>query len=337
MLVTVIVPTLNRAGWLPACLGALVAQRTDDDTDVEVLVVDNGSGDDTREVLVGWANDQPCVRWTSEPRIGRSRALNAGVRAAHGELLLFTDDDAVPDPGWIGAHVDWFRQCDDRPAMAVGPIRPVMTDLGPWPAWFPTSALPDVPSLDHGRSRHLGALEYGWGANLAIPADVFARIGPWEEDIGNVGTTRRDDFEDTEFQDRVRQAGGSVWFCDDAIVFHRVPPDRLTPRAVIRSAHARGIDDRRRALDGRSLLDPDERLPGAKVRIGEVLRDAALWPVRAAVFRARPGALTFERLRHIGWRCGWDRTAVATEWNRAGELGHRLLLTSRQISLRMLQ
>ena len=91
--VSVIIPARNEASGIGLCLAALAAQKTED---VEIIVVDNGSTDDT----ASRASTFP-VTIVSEPRPGRAVARNAGIRAAHGDILAFTDADCVPCPSWL--------------------------------------------------------------------------------------------------------------------------------------------------------------------------------------------------------------------------------------------
>ena len=96
MKLSVVIPTHNRAAVLARCLDALEGQGAD-----EVVVVDDASSDDTPRVLAerGWAR---AVR--RERSGGRSGAKNSGVEAASGELVLFLDDDAIPEPGLVERH-----------------------------------------------------------------------------------------------------------------------------------------------------------------------------------------------------------------------------------------
>src|SRR5262249_57469715 len=72
----------------------------------ELLVVDNGSTDGTREALAGQAD----VRCVVEPTAGATRARNAALRAARGDVVAFIDDDATPAPGWLAALTAPFAQ-----------------------------------------------------------------------------------------------------------------------------------------------------------------------------------------------------------------------------------
>ena len=69
----------------------------------ELLVIDNGSTDDTKQVVEGFRRPG---RTSTESRPGLSSARNAGVAASTGDLIVFTDDDVVVDPGWSAALTD---------------------------------------------------------------------------------------------------------------------------------------------------------------------------------------------------------------------------------------
>jgi len=126
--------------------------------------------------------------------------------------------------------------------VAGGPIVPVPHDLGDWPNWFDSCALADLGLLDYADERPLGCREYVWGANMGIPACTFSRLGPWNEDVGRRGEARGT-FEDTEYQDRVRAAGETTWFCPAATLHHRWPRTDITPSRILRTAFTRGRNE----------------------------------------------------------------------------------------------
>ena len=242
--VSVVVATRNRIGYLTDCLEWLAKQKTA--AKYEVVVVDNGSDDGSPEMLQQWCSDHSNFRLVREKRrFGKSRALNAGCEEATGRLLLITDDDALTDPHWIEAYRLFFEGREGHLVMAGGVIRPVQMDLKPWPSWLSQSATPLLGELDHGSERPLKEFEHVWGPNLGFTAEVFKRLGSWDESATATGATPTGRFEDIEYQERVRSAGGTVWFCPEAVVRHRVKAE-VTPRMVLRRAFISGANDRYR-------------------------------------------------------------------------------------------
>jgi GT2 family glycosyltransferase len=92
---SIIIPTFNGASRIVKCLDSLSSQTAG--LDVEILVVDDGSMDNTAAVAEGY----PCVRLISQANAGPAAARNRGAIAARGKILLFTDDDCVPMPDWL--------------------------------------------------------------------------------------------------------------------------------------------------------------------------------------------------------------------------------------------
>lgn len=96
-LCSVIVPAYQAAGTLPACLAALAGQNIHHGN-YEVIVVDDGSTDDTAGIARAAG-----ITVITQPHAGAAAARNRGAAAAHGDLLLFTDADCMPIPGWLEA------------------------------------------------------------------------------------------------------------------------------------------------------------------------------------------------------------------------------------------
>jgi GT2 family glycosyltransferase len=299
--ISVIISTRNRAPYLTDCLRSLAAQEGA--VSHEIIVVDNGSEDSTPELLVRWCREHPEFRSTREARVGLSRGKNAGIRIARGPLLLFTDDDVVVPPDWVRAYAEFFSRHAPDSIVAGGPILPVPEDLGAWPPWLAGSALIDVGRLDHVEERELHPPDYVFGANMAVPATVFAEIGVWNEELGNAQDDRST-FEDTELQDRVRGAGRTVWYCTGAPIRHRVPRARSSPGPILQNAFGRGRNDfwkGVRASKGDLSAAPRISLfRGLPALVGNLLVEglAVTW------FRVRPGAASLEHARRAAWRGG---------------------------------
>ncbi|HSR96941.1 MAG TPA: glycosyltransferase [Kofleriaceae bacterium] len=126
MLASLIVPTHNKAPFLARTLASLARQ---DAPAFEVVVVDDGSDDDTREVArsVGGALD---LRYLRRAHMGRAAARNAGVRSARGDLLIFCDDDRLATPGFVREHIEAHTAAaasSGAPLVALGRQRGVLT------------------------------------------------------------------------------------------------------------------------------------------------------------------------------------------------------------------
>jgi GT2 family glycosyltransferase len=299
--VSVIISTRNRASYLPDCLGSLVAQQVR--VAYEVVVVDNGSDDSTPDLLAGWCNEHPEFRSIREERVGLSLGKNAGIRSARGSLLLFTDDDVILSPGWIRSYSTFFSRHRADTVVAGGPIIPIPDDLGEWPSWLGDDALIDVGKLDHAVERELQPPDYVFGGNMAVPSTVFSRLGLWREDLGNTPEDRST-FEDTELQDRVRSDGGSVWFCPDAPIRHRVGRERSSPVAILQNAFGRGRNDFWKEVTATGA-DPSSApraglVPGLTSLMGNLVTEG----LALAWFRVQRRAPVLERARRAAWRSG---------------------------------
>ncbi len=100
---SIIIPTFNGAARIGHCLDALESQIAG--TGIEILVVDDGSKDDTAAV----AERYPSARVIRQKNAGPAAARNRGAQEARGRILLFTDDDCVPMPDWLDAMLGAFR------------------------------------------------------------------------------------------------------------------------------------------------------------------------------------------------------------------------------------
>ena len=99
---TVLIPTYNRASMLNETLTWLARIRVPNTVSWDVIVIDNNSTDETRKVVDRHAAAFPVpLRYLFEERQGRSSALNAGIAAARGVVLVFTDDDVRVAEGWL--------------------------------------------------------------------------------------------------------------------------------------------------------------------------------------------------------------------------------------------
>lgn len=332
--VSVIISTHNRAHYLDDALGALAAQNCQQA--FEVIVIDNASTDDTAKVLDSWCRRDPRFRMAYEGRPGLSYGKNAGIHLARANLLLFTDDDTLVVPHWISAYLDLFARRGAAPMIAGGAQTPIPHDLRPWPHWFTETAIENLALLDHGMERPLAPSEYVWGANMAVPRRMFQDFGGWDERIGRKGHARGT-YEDTEFQDRVRSAGVTVWFCPAAGITHRVARETLTPRRIFAAAFSRG----RNQLWKQSQVSSPEVQARTLRPVVEVLLMLAAnmlrWAFWVLAFRMVRQKAIFERARRAAYHCGrtLEMLHVGGSSLRLYEVVFRVVFGWRSVLLRL--
>lgn len=124
-LVSVIVPTHGRASMLERCLTALAAQSY---APLEVVVIDDGSPDDTQAMLERFARAHPQLRLQvlrNQPQIGANPSRKRGIAQSHGSLIAFEDDDCIAEPRWVEQLVAGFAS--DR----VGAVTGIVEDPEP--------------------------------------------------------------------------------------------------------------------------------------------------------------------------------------------------------------
>lgn len=290
---SIILCTHNRVAMLRDAVETILADPST--TPRELIVVDNASIDGTAAYLGGLAAEAAAtpgaiaVRVVTEPRPGKSHALNTAVPLARGALLLFTDDDVYVEPGWADALVAGFAD----PAVGVVSGRIVPHWDQPRPAFLNGPHAVDVELLDHGTGdRPLTEGEIAYGANLALRASlVHVFDPPFDPSLGPRGE-RRFLAEESHLVRRLLESCSGV-YCSGAVVQHRVNPERLSLEWLRASAFDHGIGFARYTR----LLGREQPVPLAK-RIVRAARVYRLALQQAAVNDAaeRTGPETAEEL-----------------------------------------
>ena len=224
---SVIIPTHNRAISLrQAVLSALALEYPPHR--YEIIVVDNASQDATPQVAarLQWEANGFNLRYAYEERLGLHNARHAGVRAARGDLLLFSDDDATFDRKWLQAYVAAFQGCPKMVA-AGGPVRPIWEQ--PPPQWLlnymdGSRSFPILSLMEPYDKFRVGTDNVFFGVNMAIRRSLFKKTGFRPELVG--GRTIGDG--ESGLNKEIRRNGLLVGHVPDALVFHHIPANRMT-------------------------------------------------------------------------------------------------------------
>lgn len=201
--VSVVVSTYERPHRLAKLLRALRAQTLGHD-EFEVIVVDNGSGPATAEVLCAeQTGGELPLRTVRHPEtLGPAGGRNSGLRLARSELVAFTDDDCVPAAGWLRAGL--AAAARHPGAILQGRTEPDPEELG-------------APRLISRTVSITGASPQYETCNIFYPRALLEQLGGFDESFG-----LRPAGEDTELAWRAIGAGAEVMFAPDALVHHAV-------------------------------------------------------------------------------------------------------------------
>lgn len=273
--ISVVIATFNRACLLEECLQQLSLQpfRAGD----EVIVVDNGSTDDTAGVVSRIASsfDVP-VRLLRETTPGKSHALARALAVARADVFAFLDDDVNVDPRWL----DVIREhmADGSVGLMGGRVLPRWAATVPqWMRRAPHEhsrlgaplALLDYPP---------GVVDLGprtvLGANMAARRNVVEAVGGFATHLGKLRGTLLSG-EDHDFCRRVQSAGFRAVYVADAVVRHWVPAERTRVNYFLKWFFWSGITNA--ILDGESGTgEPARGLPLYLVRRAAVATAKAM-------------------------------------------------------------
>jgi GT2 family glycosyltransferase len=190
-----------------------------------VVVVDNNSRDATRDLVSAVQSVWPLLRYEFEAEQGLSHARNHGIQAAQGKVLLFTDDDVLPEPDWLETILSGL---DQYGADACGGYIAPIWEVTP-PDWLTerffgflavrTDRTDDYPIE--------AASQAPFGANMAFRREVFGHVGGFDTGRGRKGNVLASG-EDGELFERIIAAGLKAVFLGGARVHHKVEKFRLS-------------------------------------------------------------------------------------------------------------
>ena len=255
MLLDVIIPTYNRADMLGRTLESLLAARVPAGLTARVTVVDNNSKDGTRRAVereMGRFGSR--LGYVFEGRLqGRSPAINAGVEATSGELVAMIDDDEEVDAGWLEAIAAAFA--DPAIDFIGGPCLPR------WgaerPDWFPEGRRGVVGWVDDGDRVQVYGPEFPgmlMGGNSVFRRETLRRVGLYATHLGRTDKHLLS-CEDEDMYHRLLAAGAHGEYRPDLVIYHYVPPERLTRSYFRRWCFWRGVSA--------GVVDRERRAPVA--------------------------------------------------------------------------
>ena len=230
-MLSVAICTYNRAALLNRVLDSLTNQ-TPSNYEVEILIVDNGSTDETSQVVNQRQILDTRIRYVLEREPGIAHARNRALAEARGEYLAFIDDDAWADPEWLENLLAPIQSVSPRPECVVGPVSLVWE--GSRPDWFPDRFESLLCRYEMGNvPRFLDADGYLLTTNSLFHRETLLKLGGMRTDLGHKRKALIGG-EDNDIFNRLIANGHRVYYQPTAHVNHPVPKERQTRRFLLR-------------------------------------------------------------------------------------------------------
>ena len=206
--VSVVIPTKNRSALLAQTIEHIESQTIARDL-YEVIVIDNDSTDDTRNVLEQKAKIYPNIRFGLQEKPGAAATRNAGLRMAKSELIVFIDDDAQAEPPLIESHISYQKKYQGVSVIAAVAI-PWGDTTDPFRRYLRDHRIlnPYTPSK--------GPIDFSYyhTCNVSTPTDVLLKVGGFNEAFNIYG------MEDIELGYRLEKSGSRMIFASEAKAIH---------------------------------------------------------------------------------------------------------------------
>jgi glycosyltransferase involved in cell wall biosynthesis len=248
MTLSIIICSYNRASYISDALTSLYGQSSGLD-DFEVIIVDNNSTDNTKEVYAQWRQTNTNGQFTfiSETQQGASFARNTGAAIAKGEWVCFMDDDAVATPNYVE---NIFKHIQNKPDAVGfgGRIIPKYIPSEPkWMSYYVSSLVgnfdyaPSACAFENGK--------YPLESNMIVKKSVYDQIGGFNVNLPGVVGTLRIGGEGKELFYKIIALGHTIYYDPSICVHHVVEVKKLTSEYLYRVASGIGRGEKTRTLN----------------------------------------------------------------------------------------
>ncbi len=228
--ISIVIPTFNRSRILRRVLDSLYLQSYPRDR-YEIVVVDDGSTDDTRRTLPSIREEAPCqLNYIEQDKRGPAAARNLGVRTANGDIILFLGDDIVARKDLLREHMN-FQDEFEREAAVLGhtvwppdmKVTPFMRYIGEFGDQFGYRFVSDREELP---------CTFFYTSNLSVRRATLLDNGLFDEDFRHAA------YEDVELGLRLQKKGLRLVFNKNAVAYHYHP---TTPSLFYRRQFLAGV------------------------------------------------------------------------------------------------
>lgn len=243
--VSVIIPTCNRPDMLRRTLASLVKQTASQNC-FEVIVVDNGTSEETDKLVCLFQSSIANLRYVVEPSPGLHCARHYGLREATTEILIYVDDDIEAFPTWLEGIIETFKNHPE--AVLVGGKSLPLFENAP-PAWLESLWEQNEYGRVHGwlslvdmgeQIRPIPA-EYVYGCNFSIRRAVLQSCGGFHPDSMPWSLKHLRGDGETHVSNWISDHGLVAYYNPLASVYHQVPAERMTFKYLCKRAFLQAI------------------------------------------------------------------------------------------------
>ncbi|OHB49248.1 MAG: hypothetical protein A2Y10_03215 [Planctomycetes bacterium GWF2_41_51] len=238
--ITVVMTTYNRAATLNDTLKSM-SQTERKNIKVEFVIVDNNSTDNTKGVIEKWSKYLP-ITYLFESKPGQNPARNKALNEAKfGKIVVFTDDDVVPNANWFSV-INYT--CEQWPEYNVfgGKIYPVWPTNISLPKWAEESSIQSFGFAVHNYKEHQCIYEineYPFSPNFWVRRSIFKDVKMFDNKIEWHPKNRIMATETVFFRDVVAK-GHRIVYCPEAVVGHKINAEQLTVKNILKRSYSCG-------------------------------------------------------------------------------------------------
>lgn len=265
-MISVIICTYNRDRYIFNVLKS-IADGDLPHSQYEIVLIDNNCTDNTCKECKRFSNTYPDIRlnYLVEKKQGLSHARNCGIRNAQGDILVYVDDDALVNPQYLSSYSNFFVHHNNAVA-AGGPILP-RYDGCEEPRWMShyTRQLITGKLYLGDKERPFPSNAFPGGGNAAYRKEVFDKVGLFNVELGRKGDSLIG-AEEKDLFDKMTTLGMRFYYIPNAILYHLIPPKKLTLEYFDRLTLSIGKSERYRTLQ-----------IGRKKYINRIFKEAIKW------------------------------------------------------------
>jgi len=240
IVISVVIATYNRAKYLSKAIEGLINQ-TLEKSQYEILVVDNNSTDNTKQIVLDLMKAVPNLKYIYEAISGANNARNTGWKNAIGKYVAYLDDDAIPSHIWLERILFAFESVSPKPGIVGGKVIPIWESEKP--SWVKGRLLKALSVVDYSEeARFLENKEFLYSVNMALQRELLARFQGFDVSLGRKGK-RLTSNDEILIAIKIKNAGYKFYYDPLIAVEHLVPSNRLTHKWFFKRYYQQGYSD----------------------------------------------------------------------------------------------